>query len=181
MSFLTNYNRVFEFIYNNPGSHFRKIKKELGLSNGTIQYQLNKLEKDGKIVSIHHRFYKFYFPNGVFQEHEKEILQVLNNTSLRNVLLLIIERKNPTKHEIVNFLNISYSSVTWHLEQLISYHMIVENRDGKFIRYSMYDDDINYIPAIIKLLKNHYSNIWNSWANRLAEIFLLLSDDEDRK
>src|SRR5919106_349739 len=126
MSFLTNYNRVFEFVYNNPGSHFRKIKKELDLSNGTIQYQLNKLEKDGKIVSIHHRFYKFYFPNGVFQEHE-----------------------------IANFLNISYSSVTWHLEQLISYHMIIENRNGKFIRYSM-NDDIKYIPAIIKLLKNHY-------------------------
>ena len=84
MSFLPNYNRVFEFIYNNPGSHFRKIKKELDLSIGTIQYQLNKLEKDGKIISIHHRFYKFYFPNGVFQEHEKEILQVLNNASLRN-------------------------------------------------------------------------------------------------
>ena len=79
MSFLTNYDRVFEFIYNNPGSHFRKIKKELNLSVGTIQYQLNKLEKDGKIISIHHRFYKFYFPNGIFQDHEKQILQVLNN------------------------------------------------------------------------------------------------------
>ena len=33
------------------------------------------------------------------------------------------------------------------------------------------------IPKIVILLKNHYSNIWNSWANRLAEIFLLLSKD----
>lgn len=180
MSLLTNYDRVFEFIYNNPGSHFRKIKKELDLSIGTIQYQVNKLEKDGKIVSIRHRFYKFYFPNGVFQEHEKEILQVLNNASLRNVLLLIIERKNPSKHEITKFLNISYSSVNWHLEQLMSYDMILENRDGKVVRYSM-NDNVNYVPEIIKLLKSHYKSIWNSWANRLAEIFLLLSVDEDRK
>ena len=180
MSLLTNYYRVFEFIYNNPGSHFRKIKKELDLSIGTIQYQVNKLEKDGKIVSIRHRFYKFYFPNGVFQEHEKEILQVLNNASLRNVLLLIIEKKNPSKHEITKFLNISYSSVNWHLEQLMSYDIIVENRDGKVIRYSM-NDNVNYVPEIIKLLKSHYKSIWNSWANRLAEIFLLLSVDEDRK
>ena len=64
----------------------------------------------------------------VFQEHEKEILQVLNNASLRNVLLLIIEKKNPSKHEITKFLNISYSSVNWHLEQLMSYDMIVENK-----------------------------------------------------
>ena len=180
MSLLTNYDRVFEFIYNNPGSHFRKIKKELDLSIGTIQYQVNKLEKDGKIISIRHRFYKFYFPNGVFQEHEKEILQVLNNASLRNVLLLIIEKKNPSKHEITKSLNISYSSVNWHLEQLMSYDMIVENRDGKVIRYFM-NDNVNYVPEIIKLLKSHYKSIWNSWANRLAEIFLLLSVDEDRK
>ncbi len=180
MSLLTNYDRVFEFIYNNSGSHFRKIKMELDLSIGTIQYQVNKLEKDGKIVSIRHRFYKFYFPNGVFQEHEKEILQVLNNASLRNVLLLIIEKKNSSKYEITKFLNISYSSVNWHLEQLMSYDMIVENRDGKVIRYSM-NDNVNYVPEIIKLLKSHYKNIWNSWANRLAEIFLLLSVDEDRK
>lgn len=152
----------------------------MDLSIGTIQYQLNKLEKDGKIVSIYHRFYKFYFPNGVFQDHEKEILQVLNNASLRNVLLLIIEKKHPSKHDIANLLNISYSSVNWHLEQLMSYGMIVEKRDRKFIRYSM-NDDLNYVPEIIKLLKNHYRSIWNNWANRLAEIFLLLSDDEERK
>lgn len=180
MPFLTNYNRVFEFIYNNPGSHFRKIKKEMDLSIGTIQYQLNKLEKDGKIVSIYHRFYKFYFPNGVFQDHEKEILQVLNNASLRNVLLIIIEKKHLSKHEIANLLNISYSSVNWHLKQLMSYGIIVEKRDRKFIRYSM-NDEVNYVPEIIKLLKNHYRSIWNNWANRLAEIFLLLSDDEERK
>lgn len=180
MPFLTNYNRVFEFIYNNPGSHFRKIKKEMDLSIGTIQYQLNKLEKDGKIVSIHHRFYKFYFPNGVFQDREKEILQVLNNASLRNVLLIIIEKKHLSKHEIANLLNISYSSVNWHLKQLTSYGIIVEKRDRKFIRYSM-NDEVNYVPEIIKLLKNHYRSIWNNWANRLAEIFLLLSDDEERK
>ena len=180
MSLLSNYDRVFDFIYNNPGSHFRKIKKELNLSVGTIQYQLNKLEKDGKIISIPHRFYKFYFPNGVFQDREKEILQVLNNPSLRNVLLLIVEKKNPSKQELVSILNISYSSINWHLEHLISYDMIVENRDGKLIRYSI-KDDVIYVPEIIKLLKNHYKNIWNSWANRLAEIFLLLSDDDDRK
>ena len=180
MSFLNNYDKVFEFVYNNPGSHFRKVKKELDLSVGTIQYHLNKLEKDGKIVSIQHRFYKFYFPNGIFQEHEKQILQILNNGSLRNILLFIIEKKNPTKHDIASFMNISYSSVNWHLEQLVSYNMIVEKRDGKFIQYTM-NGDFNYVPEIIKLLKNHYSNIWNNWSNRLAELFLLLSDDEDRQ
>ena len=34
------------------------------------------------------------------------------------------------------------------------------------------------ILKIIHLIKNYYRNTWNIWANRLAEIFLLLSDHE---
>ena len=90
MSSFTNYDRVLEFIQNNPGSHFRKIKKELGLSVGTIQYQLKKLEDNGKIISLENYFYKFYFPIGVFQERQKELLQVLNHESLRTILFYII-------------------------------------------------------------------------------------------
>ena len=91
MSVISNYDRILHFIHNNPGSHFRKIKNELDLSVGTIQYQLNKLEKDGKILSIQNNFYKFYFPIGVFQEREKEILQILNHPSLRTIILFIIK------------------------------------------------------------------------------------------
>jgi len=86
--FETSANRVFHYITNNPGCHFRQVKKELNLSIGTIQYHLNKLEKDGKIISIRKNLYKFYFPNGIFQEHEKEILQILNHKTIREVFYI---------------------------------------------------------------------------------------------
>ena len=89
---------------------------------------MNKLERDGKIVSIQNCFYKFYFPIGIFQEREKEILQILNHESLRNIILFIIEKKNPSKNEIANHLDVSYSSVNWHLERLIAYNMIIEKK-----------------------------------------------------
>ena len=178
MSLITNYDRILNFIHNNPGSHFRKIKNELGLSIGTIQYQLNKLEKDGKIISLQNNFYKFYFPIGVFQEREKEILQVLNHPSLRKIILYIIEKKNPSKNEIASYLNVSYSSVNWHLERLIAYKMIVQKKDGKSLRYSM-NNKYDNVQGVITLLQNHYRTIWNSWANKLAELFILLSDNDD--
>ena len=170
--------RVFEFIYKNPGCHFRLIKKELTLSMGTVQYQLNKLEKDGKINSVDKGFYKFYYPSGIFQEYEKEILQILSNESLREVFLYILEKKNPTKGEIASHLNISYSSTSWHTDKLISYDMITQSKDGKFIRYSINARQFPNIPKIIKLLQNYYKGLWAKWANRLAEMFLLLSDKD---
>ncbi len=175
-----NSSRVLDFVKNHPGCHFRGIKKELGFSMGTIQYQLNKLEKDGKIISLRKGFYKFYYPYGIFQEHEKELLQILSHNSLRNLLLYIIEKKNPTKGEIASHLNISYSATNWHIERLISYGVITEKKDGKFIRYSVNNSEYSNIPEIIRLLKNYYKGVWDRWANSLAEIFLLLSD-EDKK
>jgi len=53
---------------------------------------------------------------------------------------------------------------------------IVETNYREFIPPSKNKKN-TIIPKIVILLKNHYSNIWNSWANRLAEIFLLLSKD----
>ena len=179
MSSFTNCDRVLEFIYNNPCAHFRKIKKDLGLSIGKIQYQLKKLEDDGKIISLQNSFYKFYFPIVVFQEREKELLQILNHESLRTILFYIIEKHNPSKNEIANYLNISYSSVNWHIEHLISYDMIIEKKDGKSLRYFI-NPNFNNIQEIVKLLKTHYKNIWNYWANRLAEMFLLLSNDDGK-
>ena len=174
--FQTNYERVCQYIEGNPGCHFRKIKKDLALSVGTIQYQLNKLEKDGKIISISKSFYKYYFPNGIFQEHEKEILQILSHKSMRKILLYIIEKKNPTKSDMITHLHISYSSLNWHLERLISYNVILETQENKCKRYSINDHFID-ISQIIKLLRNYYLDIWNSWSNRLAEVFLLLSNE----
>src|ERR1044072_4988862 len=158
MSSSTNYDRILEFIHNNPGSHFRKIKKDLNLSVGTIQYQLKKLEDDGKIISLENNFYKFYFPIGVFQERQKELLQVINHESLRTILFYIIEKQNLSKNEIANYLNISYSSVNWHLERLISYNMLTEKKEGKSTRYSL-NTNFNNIQEIVKLLKTHYKSI----------------------
>ena len=56
--------------------------------------------------------------------------------------------------------------------------MIIEKKDGKSIRYSL-NTNFNNTQEIVSLLKTHYKSIWNNWANRLAEMFLLLSNDDD--
>ena len=140
---------------------------------GTAQYQLARLEKIGKITSTKKGLYKFYFPSGIFQDNEKYILQVLNQETAREILMFIIERKNPTQSDIVNKIGISAASVNWHVRRLIAFKIIDELREGKYKRYQLYDlDDSKYIVA---LLKNYYPGIWDKWSNRLAEMFLSLS------
>ena len=79
--------RILQFIQNNPGCHLRGIKDMIQISQGKVQYHTDKLEKMGRITSTTTGLYKHYFPVGVFQNNEKEILQILSQETTRQILM----------------------------------------------------------------------------------------------
>lgn len=169
-----NLNQILQFIEQNPGCHLRQIKRELKISMGTLQYHLNLLEKNEKITSDKHRLHRYYFPVGLFLDNEKNVLKILNKETGRDILMFIIERKNPTQTEIVEVIQISAPSVNWHINNLIQLGLIMEDRDGKFKRY-VFSGNPSYV---ISLMKRYHTSIWDKWSGRLAETFLSFSGDE---
>jgi len=168
--------KVVHFIQDNPGCHLRRIKRAMGISMGTVQYQLEKLEKMGRITSTRRGLYKYYFPAGLFKENEKEILEILTHETARKILMLIIEQKSPTQTDIVHSVRKSARSVSWHVRRLIDLKIIREIKDGRYKRYQLNESDPNYI---LTLLRNYYPGIWDKWSIRLVEMFLSLSSSRD--
>jgi len=169
--------RVLCFIQDNPGCHLRRIKREIGISMGTVQYHLHKLEKMGRVTSTRRGLYKYYFPAGLFRENEKEILEVLTHETARKILMFIIEQKSPTQTDIVNSVRISARSISWHVGRLIALKMIREIKDGKYKRYQLQDD----AKDILTLLRSYYPSVWDKWSMRVVEIFLSLSSSRELK
>ena len=170
-----NTTRVLQYISDNPGCHMRQIKRELNLAMGTIQYHLNLLEKQGKISSERHNLHKYYFPIGLFGQNERDILKILNQETAREILLSILENKNPTQTDIANSMEMTSPSINWHIKRLLELGLILEMRDGKFKRYKFGIES----KHVVSLMKNYHPNIWNKWSNRLAEMFLSLSSKEE--
>ena len=169
--------RVLQYIQENPGCHLRQIKRELTMSMGTIQYHLNLLEKQGKVSSERQNLHKYYFPIGLFEQNERDILKILNQETAREILMMIFEKRNPTQTDIANIIKISSASVNWHIKRLIELDLILELKDGKFKRYTIEKDP----KQIVSLMKNYHPNIWNRWSNRLAEMFLSLSKEDNEQ
>jgi predicted transcriptional regulator len=163
--------RILRFIHDNPGCHLRKIKDELDLAMGTVQYHLDKLEKAGRITSQRHGLHKYCFVVGAFEENEKQLLEVLGNETAREILMFIIEQRYPSQIEISKYIGISSASVSWQIRRLLDYGIIDEIKEGKFKRYKLHGDS----KQVVAFLKNYYPSIWNRWSNRLAELFLSLS------
>lgn len=170
----TNYVRVLQFIADNPGCHLRQIKRELLISMGTIQYHLHLLEKQGKISSERKNLYRHYFPIGIFGQNEKDVLEILNCETAREILLLILE-SNPTQSDIANKMQLSPASINWHIRKLVDLGLVLEQKDGKFKRYTLGVDS----KIVVSLMKNYHPNIWSVWSNRLAEMFLALSEEKN--
>ena len=171
--------KILQFVQNNPGCHLRKIKEMISISQGTVQYHTDRLEKMGRITSTRSGLYKHYFPAGVFQNNEKEILQVLSQETARRILMFIVERQAPTQTDIANNIEISASSVNWHIRRLTEFRLVKEIKEGKYKRYHLEDREVSskYITA---LMRNYYPTVWEKWSDRLIEIFLSMSRSETK-
>lgn len=171
--------RILQFIQNNPGCHLRGIKDMMQISQGTVQYHTDRLEKLGRITCTTSGLYKHYFPVGVFQNNEKEILQILSQETTRQILMYIVEQQSPTQTDIVNSVGISASSVNWHMKRLLEFKLVEEIKEGKYKRYQLHDRKVSskYITA---LMRNYYPAIWEKWSDRLIEIFLSFSGRESK-
>jgi predicted transcriptional regulator len=171
--------KILRFIQANPGCHLRKIKKMIHVSQGTVQYHTDRLEKNGKITSNRSGLYKHYFPAGIFQENEKEILQILSQETIRQILMCIVERQAPTQTDIVSSIRLSGSSVNWHIRRLIDFRLVEEIKEGKYRRYQLRNRKVSS-KYITELMRNYYPAIWEKWSDRLIDIFLSMSRGETK-
>lgn len=171
--------KIINYIRENPGSYLRQIKSELGISMGTIQYYLRKLEKEEKITSSRNGLHKCFFIIGIFKESEKEIIRYLNQETPRRIIMFIIEQGRPTQNDIAQNLRITPPTITWNLKRLMNSKILIEKKDGRYKRYLL-SSDIDSI-LLTKLFRSYYPSLWSRWSDRLAEIFLSLINDAENK
>lgn len=91
------------------------------------------IDKDSQKNGI----YKHYFPIDVFKEHEKIIMGFLTQETPKEIIMLIAENGSPTQTDIANWLDVSPSSINWHLKRLSNANIIKEIKDGKYKRYNI--------------------------------------------
>ena len=158
--------RILEFVETNPGSHFRRIKRELGLPMGVLQYHLYRLEKEKNIVGIRRGLYKRFYPRLDFEAEQQTILGVLFQETERDLLLYLLENPNTIQKELSEYARISSSSTHWHMKRLVRAGLVDAKRKGGFVYYTVKGE-----PArIVELLKNYHPRIWDRWAERLADL-----------
>ena len=156
--------RVIDYIKLHPGSHLRQIKRDLGISMGVIQHHLYSLERDRIVLSRRNGLYKRFYPNLVFGDHQRNILDVLSLETERELLLYLIQCPNTSQKDLSEHFMISAGTINWHMKRLTETGLIQVRREGQFVKYSVNGKT----GEILNLVRRYHPRIWENWADRLG-------------
>lgn len=135
-------NDLLDLITINPGINLSTIRKELQLSQGAVSYHIMKLEKMGKIFSEKGSKERRYYPSSMGYQaamelaHLDEIRSILSNDTSQRIVDMLKESPR-TQNEIVQELDISPSTVHWHMERMKKVGMVSKEPQGRSVVYEL--------------------------------------------
>ena len=142
------------------------IRRELNLAMGVVQYHLDRLEKEDKIVAHRGGFYKRFYPTTIFGMEQLEVMDVLAQETERDLLLFLLLNPNASQKELSEYARVSPSSIDWHMRRLSKSGLIETKHEGANVRYLVKVKRAD----ILVLLKKYQPTVWERWADRLADI-----------
>lgn len=121
--------QVYGYIKTHPGDHFNEIKRQLGLSNGTLSYHLRVLESQEYIWSRSDGMYRRYYPSEIPKSRD---MRRLSGNETQNTILKIIDKEpGISLKEIAKIMKTSHQVVSYHINMLTREGRIHVKKCGK--------------------------------------------------
>ena len=170
---------IFDYISNNPGSHLRKIARDLDMRLSTLRYHLVHLEKNGSIVSQKQNNLKIYFISGKLNSEEKALTQLLQQKRFRDIILVLIDSPGSTFTQIAEKLSMSHSTASKYINILEDRKILIHEKAGRKKRYRINDEQsvIELLKTYKKLMANMSFEIRNPMNAIVGMASLLLEED----
>lgn len=158
--------KVYEIVKKNAGCHFREIERRSGLSTGSVQYHLTFLAKHDLIKEEKGNNAVRYFPLDIAAQNRK-MLSLLRQKSIRHILVFILLHNTCHHEQIVEAVNLSPSTVSWHVKKLEREGIIASKREGRKTEYTILSNK----EEITKLLITYQQSFFDSLIDNVIEMW----------
>ncbi len=145
-----NRKAVLDYISDNPGSHLRKIARDLDIRLSTLRYHLDYLEKKGSIGCQKQNNLKVYFASGKLKPEEKTLTPLLQQKRFRDIILVLIDSPGLTFTQIVDKLSIGSSTASKYINTLEDKKILFHEKSGREKRYYISDE-----KSVVELLTTY--------------------------
>ena len=129
--------RIYVYVQNNPGDHFRSILVNLNLTNGTLAHHLYTLEKENLIRSQRDGLYRRFYPAGFRIEEDRVNLSQIQQSIIDEVKTC----PGLSQKELSQRLGLSSSTVNYNIKSLKDRGLVSMRKDGKSTRVHPVTDE----------------------------------------
>ncbi len=150
------------------GSHFREIQRKSGLAVGSVQHHLHFLVKNGLVKEIKKDNNLVYFPRE-FTPENTVLLGLLRQEHVRKIILFIMMNKDCNHEQIVKYVNLSPSTISWHLKKLQQAGVVKADKHGRKTFYTLLCDK----NELINLLITYQESFVDTLVDRVIEMWSL--------
>lgn len=158
--------RIYFLVKKFAGIHFREVQRKCGLAVGLVQYHLNFLVKKDLIKEIKSGKNVLYFPVECVVDDVK-VLGLLRQDSLRKIFLFLLMHDVVFHEQIVKFVGLSPSTISWHLKKLQESGFVkAESKERKTCYSLSYDKDV-----LVKLLITYKESFFDELVDHVIEMW----------
>lgn len=157
---------ILEQIGKTPGIRYKELLRLTGLTNGTLEYHLNRLEMSNKVQVDRHdgRRTRYYTLN--ISADESHILGCVRNNVSRQIVSFILKHDLCTFGEIVEHVKKAPSTTSWHLKRISEAGVISIGYGREYQLYSIVNNNL-----VKEILYKYEESFRDKIANEYYEMF----------
>jgi len=152
------YNHIITF----PGVAFTTLKNTYNLSNGTLRYHLEYLEKADQILSNIENGHRCYYPlrnEFMVSERFKNQPRLYNFTDIQLRIIKIIKNwPGISQSELIKRTNLSRFTVSYNIRKFIDMGLVKKSNNGKNVFYEYMTEEALRHEVLIRLTMKLLNN-----------------------
>ncbi|MFX0197353.1 MAG: winged helix-turn-helix transcriptional regulator [Candidatus Hodarchaeota archaeon] len=148
--------RIYEVVCESPGIHFYRIASELATSQGTLDWHLRQLEKDGLLNSTKFWGKRIYFPRMLSNVESARALAALRSKTAQEIFRLVINTPGKNQQEIANVVGVHHDTVRYHLTRFEGVGLVERYRDGREVRVFLGKLGDRLVSGSLELVSEHF-------------------------
>jgi len=129
--------KIYDFIKNNPGLHYREISRKTMIPKTTLNYHLNYMKKLQIIEIKLEGKYKYVYPKDKVGKHDKQILQLLRKKTPCLIFLHFLFFTFFSQKDLCKELGITSSKANYYIQKFLDMDILEEAtiKQGKIFPY----------------------------------------------
>ncbi len=122
-----------------PGLSFPELQRHAGLSAGTVEWHLDKLQQEGFITASRDGRTRRYFPKATPPDLKKAMV-LLRDASRRELVTRVLRSPGIHQGALADAMGLSHATVHHHAKRLLEADLLRKEKDGRTVGYQVPKD-----------------------------------------